>query len=318
MTPYSASGSSFPVVQIYDLVDPVLGGISGEANIPVKQLADRTQYLYSRMTGFFDVATVGGIAAIDNTYVGKLVRITGSANSTLTLADTSTFRKGDRITFKCELTGGKFVAIGSSNDEAIIDGSTVTPDVIIWLLNGESVTFIAEDSFWVILNPEWGYYKTGNDDLARILPRNTAIAQGQIVNRADQPRLWKVIQSIAISDTLWLSNIRYQGFFSLGNGTTTFRFPDMRSQSLKALDLGRGLSFARLDNSPGGYEKDGVGNFSASVLFPKGNAYTGGPNAQRFTNGSANPSDISVSLNFNTGNLETTVKNIGLYPIIYL
>ena len=58
-------------------------------------------------------------------------------------------------------------------------------------------------------------------------PAGTLILQGQLVNRADWPDLWQFAQNSGniVNDALWSSR---KGSFSTGNGSTTFRLPDLR------------------------------------------------------------------------------------------
>lgn len=82
---------------------------------------------------------------------------------------------------------------------------------------------------------------------------------GQIVNRADWPELWAHAQMhTPVADSLWLSDITQRGRYSSGNGTTTFRMPDMngvQAGSIRAL-------FARGD--AGSSALDGIAQLSSA------------------------------------------------------
>lgn len=78
---------------------------------------------------------------------------------------------------------------------------------------------------------------------------NTAPCAGQVLNRADYPRLWAFVQGLAegvTTDSDWtgtfitdpLGNVYYtkRGCFSTGNGTTTFRMPLLTDTYLKGVD----------------------------------------------------------------------------------
>lgn len=65
---------------------------------------------------------------------------------------------------------------------------------------------------------------------------------GQLLKRADFPTLWAKVQSkfVVINDTDWLSDPKKRAAYSSGNGTTTFRMPDLNgflSDSIKGLFL---------------------------------------------------------------------------------
>ncbi len=70
---------------------------------------------------------------------------------------------------------------------------------------------------------------------------------GALVNRADYPRLWEYAQqrSELLTDALWHQEKSY-GCFSLGDGSTTFRIPDLRAQFIRCWDDGRGIDEGRL------------------------------------------------------------------------
>lgn len=71
---------------------------------------------------------------------------------------------------------------------------------------------------------------------------------GQLLNRADFPNLWARIQAkySLISDSVWLSTPTQRVKYSSGNGTTTFRMPDLngiQTNSIKSPVL-RGDGYA--------------------------------------------------------------------------
>lgn len=69
------------------------------------------------------------------------------------------------------------------------------------------------------------------------------VADGQLLNRADWPELWAYAQMLSpIADADWLADKFKRAKYSLGNGTTTFRVPDLngvQTGSVRAL-YGRG------------------------------------------------------------------------------
>jgi hypothetical protein len=156
------------------------------------------------------------------------------------------------------------------------------------------------------------------------LPKNTIIANGSTtVLRADYARAWGLANAagLAVSDATWLSDqVLYRQLFSTGNGTTTMRFPDMRSMSWRALDLGRGLSFSRTGSINGSYEADRVGPHIHPAKYEP-NGTDGTPNGQMLWHTGAenegSPGTNNEAILQNTGNIETTVKTAGFTPIIY-
>lgn len=67
---------------------------------------------------------------------------------------------------------------------------------------------------------------------------------GSLINRASYPDLWAYAQAIGVvDDATWSAG--YFGRFSTGNGSTTFRIPDLRGVFLRGLDNGRGIDVSR-------------------------------------------------------------------------
>lgn len=70
-------------------------------------------------------------------------------------------------------------------------------------------------------------------------PESFIWASGQIINRADEPELWALVENgvlPSVTDALWLDNgiageqkVGNRGMYSTGDGTTTFRVPDLNS-----------------------------------------------------------------------------------------
>ncbi|HGL6906210.1 hypothetical protein GBC03_19205 [Citrobacter telavivensis] len=80
-------------------------------------------------------------------------------------------------------------------------------------------------------------------DTRAFIPSWALPKDGQIVNRADWPELWAHAQMQSpIDDAVWLANPAQRGKYSAGDGSTTFRLPDMngvQSGSIPGL-FGRG------------------------------------------------------------------------------
>lgn len=85
------------------------------------------------------------------------------------------------------------------------------------------------------------------------LPAGHVAADGQLLNRADYPDIWNAINSgvfVSVDDTTWLnasgSQYVHRGKYSTGNGTTTFRMPDLNGQTTGSI-----IPFLRGDGSGG-------------------------------------------------------------------
>ncbi len=71
-------------------------------------------------------------------------------------------------------------------------------------------------------------------------PQGFLQAKGQLLDRAHYPELWALIATSGdgIADSAWNGR---KGCFSVGNGTTTFRLPDLRDQFIRSIGSNRGV-----------------------------------------------------------------------------
>lgn len=95
------------------------------------------------------------------------------------------------------------------------------------------------------------------------LPSGHLAADGQVLNRADYPDIWNAINSglfVSVTDTAWLADADGRAKYSTGNGTTTFRMPDLNGAITSGVPSVRAL-FLRGDQGLSG----GVGSTGRSV-----------------------------------------------------
>lgn len=106
------------------------------------------------------------------------------------------------------------------------------------------------------------------------IPAYAVTADGQLLNRADWPELWAHAQMhTPVSDSEWLGSNFLRGRFSTGNGTTTFRVPDLngvQSGSVKGL-FGRGD--AGISGDYGVVNESALPNISGAVPSFSGASY---------------------------------------------
>lgn len=100
------------------------------------------------------------------------------------------------------------------------------------------------------------------------IPSYAVVADGQLLSRTDYPELWAHAQMHSpVTDAEWLGAYQRRGKFSTGNGTTTFRVPDLNGvQSASAAGL-----FGRGDGGgafiPGYVNVSGLPNITAGMNF---------------------------------------------------
>lgn len=315
MTNVNESNSYPANIQYYDTNDPVLGGVTGQSSLPIIALANRSRYLYNYLNGRDGVTTVNATGNITTAHLRKTIFVNIAGNITLTVAALSNFLPGQRLSFIVKTTGVKCAKI-QTTDGTIIN---LPPQYTgLWLHDGEQIELECISSTqWWLHDIATNLQMVGTDGLVRHdsnkLPRNSKLADGTTgLNRLDYARLWDVIGANAVNDSVWTNNpLIYRGRYSVGNGTSTFRLPDTRSMSWRGLDISRGVSLSRNGFTPGDYEADRVGP----------HVHPGVPKLQTDVDRGAFASAFSIddvsNTGENTGNTETTVKNIGLNPIIY-
>lgn len=149
-------------------------------------------------------------------------------------------------------------------------------------------------------------------------PVNTHPLDGQLVSRLDYPRIWKwVSNNLAsnsiVSDTAWNNafiiedgNTYYtnKGFFSAGDGSTTFRFPLIDKYFIRPID------YANL-RYPGSLEIQAI----------QAHAHNFNPSDQPGLSDNANDRNVMIPGNSNkvtsiTGGIETRPTNIGVPLLI--
>lgn len=297
--------------------DPQSGGV---ANRQAQQLANRTKYLY------------------DNFSKRKTVTIKQISQSTqLTLSDVvdkdvvlDIAGSGKTITVNTSgITDGiviSFTALGANRNAVKIEmGLPIegTPDdefkTDFWLHGGESFSAVHYRGKFYMIGGNIHLENIG-EVLYGYTPQSFCLpANGAIVNRADFPRLWQMIGKYAkiVTDTEWLSgNGLNSGYFSSGNGTSTFRVPDLRGLFIRGLDAGRGVDLDRNSSTfkDGSFQTDAIKKHKHQLddIHPYGGfADVGGG-----FDGGGNNFKWRKNETFEFGSYETRPQNIALTPYI--
>ncbi|MBP2638991.1 MAG: hypothetical protein H6Q72_4898 [Firmicutes bacterium] len=132
--------------------------------------------------------------------------------------------------------------------ECVVAGTTGTTEPIY----GTTVGVLITDGgvTWIIDDIRDGL-SVGSIDLAHVLKTGRIKANGALVNRADYPRLWNYVNanSLATTEALWTSTS--SGMFSVGDGSTTFRLPNLIGVFLEGAAIAGTLVAAGLPNITG-------------------------------------------------------------------
>jgi hypothetical protein len=165
-------------------------------------------------------------------------------------------------------TGGQFIYFRNTSKTSVF----MHPGEVLWLFRDDDGLYVINDFYLC--------YK----DLGRPLPSykadlNELVCKGQVLIRADYPRLWEYVSSMGsslVSETTWqTANVYrqgntytttppvgsyitiarpYRGCFSTGDGSTTFRLPDLMNLGVRGVKAETGSDDERFHNKPGGYQ----------------------------------------------------------------
>ena len=140
---------------------------------------------------------------------------------------------------------------------------------------------------------------------------NCIVAFGGEFNRADYPKLWAYLQanqSLIKTQAQWqteaTANGGICGFFSDGNGTTTFRVPNLDKAFLRPDSRG-----------VGSYQVDELKSHNHTINFNEGDRsiFAGSGRKQPAPDPLYSAGLPNIS---NTGGVETRPKNIAVLPLI--
>lgn len=324
---YSGNSAWIDDVYQFEETDVVIGGPDGVDNKPLKDLADRTQWLKSqigRMNRIEDEIVLTTSGPIANTLAGHLITaFAAGGNISLFLDDPHGFPHGAIIPIAAFANPGYLVSVVANGFPFLNPVDGVVP--VMNMHHNEQLLIVALTDHWKVINAHGNFYCAGEEVKSRKRLLNTLALQGQLVDRAAYPRLWAFAQSLVMyqeiidENSWWNNGLTYRGLFTIGDGATNFRLPDERGMHERMLDLGRGVDLSRTHNFAGGYEADEVKQHghtlsttntpSSSNNFadPMRGQIGGSPNAKGAIGGG------SIGL---TGGPENTVKNIGKLHLI--
>ena len=243
--------------------------------------------------------------------INKLIQLrTGSTQSILTLTDID--GTPDNAIVVIEATIGNSVqnAVTTQGGQYIYMNNTSY--TTIYVAPGEVVWLHRKDDGWYVINDfNKNYLELAKPQAAYEVGLNELLCDGSLITRAAYPRLYEKVQTLGfavVDESIYGDD--YRGCFTYGDGSTTFRLPNLTNMALRGITSG---DSTRPYNHPGGYQKDTV-KVADNV---KGVKITGTGTVTGWDNN--NPGgkeyDLHESFEISTGT-ETTMKNAGVLWVI--
>lgn len=264
-------------------------------------------------------------------HVNKLIQFrSGSSQVVFTLPDLSDIPDNTIIPIEANITntvenrittsGGQLIYMNNVSKTSIY----IRPGEVVWLYRGEDGYYIINDFAKVyneLCQPK-ASYKAG---------LNEYVCAGQLLSRAAHPRAWEYIQTLGfslVSDATWSTAsatngsgqvvpFPYRGCFSTGDGSTTFRLPDLRNQFLRGLLTDTGSTDnERVLNRAGGYQKGEIQSHSHPLPIGDLTGVTNDTVNRVKGNYDAAGGTAAVDMSYAAGGAETRPENVGVLWVI--
>lgn len=149
-------------------------------------------------------------------------------------------------------------------------------------------------------------------------PTGFLFAEGQLVNRSDYPDLWNKLYfddpdsgyDLTVSEA---DKDLYPGSFTDGDGTTTFRLPDLRGLFIRAWDAGKGYDNGREILS---YQDDNIKEHSHTIETSAIGSFDQTDTTRAITFSNVNSTLSNISTNASGSGVEDRPKNVSMRYII--
>lgn len=203
--------------------------------------------------------------------LNKIHQVRGGSNKlTINLPDVSQCPAKSFLILECLINNQYQHSITTTGGQYIyMDNDSKT---LLYLGKGEYLWLYPTADGWFVISSKGNFSNLGMPKAAYKVGLNQILCDGNTLNRVDYPRLWEYAQTLGasiVTDATWNTvsvthsgrtiEKPYRGCFSQGNGTTTFRVPDLMNMALRGLKNIGGSDTERYFNNPGGFSKNIVG-----------------------------------------------------------
>ncbi|SEV88980.1 hypothetical protein SAMN05428988_0164 [Chitinophaga sp. YR573] len=256
----------------------------------------------------------------------KLINISGGTNKvTYNLPDISDVPENTLIPIETNINNTYQATIATTAGQLIyFAGSGYSQ---MWMGIGDNLWLYRGTDGWYVVTAYGNYLTVGEVIFGYNQPKNTIIAEGQLLRKDSYPRLWAYAQSVGasfITDAEWNEldtdgNPIRKGCFALAptGDTDNFRVPDLRGAFARFSNRSDGLDQnGRTFDFPGGYQKDAVKAHIHGVENEEGNDNLGGGGWLASSNGTVGGYNNNHARTQSFGSAENTVKNYSFLPLI--
>jgi phage-related tail fiber protein len=165
---------------------------------------------------------------------GSTYKITGDKFASKTQLDALSATATGSFALKTDIT-----SLSSTVDTKFIPKPTSASAQQVLTYNDSTATWVASAAPMTPVGSVMAFPSTS-------APTGWLKMNGSSLIRTDYPELWSFAQASGnlVTDTAWYSTSAI-GSFSQGNGSTTFRIPDLRGEFVRAWDDSRGIDSGR-------------------------------------------------------------------------
>lgn len=219
--------------------------------------------------------------------VGRVFQIrAGATVVTITLPNIVDIPLYSILPFEADITNSWQAKIQTVGGQKIYLGNQERTHFYIG--KGEIIWLYCTADGWFAVNAYGNWAEVGKIVMGFSSGMNEMYCDGSPKSRANFPRLWEYIQTISpsvVTDAVWNTASAvingqtyanpYRGFFSSGDGSTTFRVPDLQNRFLRGIK--EGTDSSRSTNVPGALQKDQMKQHFHFTFVDNGSTYNRAP-----------------------------------------
>lgn len=258
--------------------------------------------------------------------LNKVIQLRGGVNAvTLTMPDVDLCPDNSFVVIECLITNSKQNKIATTDGQYIyIENES---KLNLYISRGEYVWLYRGDDGWYAIASKGNFTNLAMPKAAYKVGLNQLLCNGSEVLRASYPRLWEYVQTLGsslVSDTTWNTasapvagrtvSRPYRGCFSTGDGSTTFRLPDLMNSALRGIKSIGGSDSERLLNAAGGFQRHEFESHSHDTTFTElPNGASGNPG---YDGGSNQYDTNKTKTTSSAGGTESRMDNVGVLWVI--